>query len=221
MSIIGLNGCGKSTLLKCICNFLNYEGSVKINGVEVNKLKNKELSKNITILSQQTDMYFDYKVLDVVKFGRYNTYERWKFEREYDGDLDTILKNMGIHHLKNRFMSELSGGEKQRVFISRILYQDPYIILLDEFNNNMDLKTQIYIMENFKEIFKDKIILSVFHDLNIIRNLNTLVMVIKDYKVYKYGDVDSVFDKNILQSVYGVDVEKFMIDSFKKWNKNI
>lgn len=221
MSIIGLNGCGKSTLLKCICNFLNYEGSVKINGVEVNKLKNKELSKNITILSQQTDMYFDYKVLDVVKFGRYNTYERWKFVREYDEDLDTILKNMGIHHLKNRFMSELSGGEKQRVFISRILYQDPYIILLDEFNNNMDLKTQIYIMENFKEIFKDKIILSVFHDLNIIRNLNTLVMVIKDYKVYKYGDVDSVFDKNILQSVYGVDVEKFMIDSFNKWNKNI
>ncbi|BAK80853.1 putative ferrichrome transport ATP-binding protein FhuC [Candidatus Arthromitus sp. SFB-rat-Yit] len=221
MSIIGLNGCGKSTLLKCICNFLNYEGSIKINELEVKKFKNRELSKNVTILFQQTDMYFDYKVLDVVKFGRYSNYKKWKFVREYDEDLDIILKNMGIYHLKNRFMSELSGGEKQRVFISRILYQDPYIILLDEFNNNMDLKTQIYIIENFKEIFKDKIILSVFHDLNIVRNLNTLVMVLKDCKVYKYGDVDNIFNKNVLKSVYGVDVEKFMIDSLNKWNKNI
>ncbi len=61
--------------------------------------------------------------------------------------------------------------------------------------------------------------MSVFHDLNLVRNLDSLVMVLKDSKIYKYGDVDSIFNKNILQSVYGVDVQKFMINSFNKWNK--
>ncbi len=56
--------------------------------------------------------------------------------------------------------------------------------------------------------------MSVFHDLNLVRNLDSLVMVLKDSKIYKYGDVDSIFNKNILQSVYGVDVQKFMINSF-------
>ncbi|BAK79478.1 Ferrichrome transport ATP-binding protein FhuC [Candidatus Arthromitus sp. SFB-mouse-SU] len=218
MSIIGLNGCGKSTLLKCICNFLNYEGSIKIRGKEVRQVRNRELAKNVSILFQQNNMYFDYKVSDVIRFGRY-IYERWNFRYGDCENLDIILKNMGIYHLKDRFMSELSGGEKQRVFISRILYQDPYIILLDEFNNNIDLSTQIYIIENFRDIFKDKIIVSVFHDLNLVRNLDSLVMVLKDSKIYKYGDVDSIFNKNILQSVYGVDVQKFMINSFNKWNK--
>ncbi len=78
LSIIGLNGCGKSTLLKCICNFLNYEGSIKIRGKEVRQVRNRELAKNVSILFQQNNMYFDYKVSDVIRFGRY-IYERWNF----------------------------------------------------------------------------------------------------------------------------------------------
>lgn len=216
LSIIGINGSGKSTLLKCLCNFIDYEGSIHIDNKEIRSFKPKELAKKITILSQNFNMYFDYKVIDVVNFGRYSYNEDFSNEEI----IDDILKNMGIYHLKNKYMSSLSGGECQKVFISRVFVQNPDIILLDELNNNLDIKSQIYIVNNIKELFKDKILITVFHDLNLVRHLNQKVMILKDSKIYKYAYVDEVLTKENLKNVYGVDVVDFMISSLKKWEKS-
>lgn len=218
LSIIGINGCGKSTLLKCICNFLDYRGSIKIDNIEVSKMNSKELSKRVSILSQNMNVYFDYKVVDVIKFGRY-CYGKNLKDHDYSNLID-ILKNMGIYHLKDKYTSELSGGELQKVFISRILFQDPYVVLLDEFNNNLDLGTQIYMLNNLKSLFEDRILISVFHDLNLVRRLGSKIMVLKGGEVYKYGDESTVFNRRVLNDVYGVDVEQFMKDSFYRWIKN-
>lgn len=181
-------------------------------------MSTKELSKKVSMLSQNINIYFDYKVIDVVKFGRYS-YGR-KISYEQNIRLIEILKNMGIYHLRDKYISELSGGQAQKVFISRILFQDPYVVLLDEFNNNLDLGTQIYMLNNLNSLFKDKILISVFHDLNIVRGLNSRVMILKNGGIYKYGDDSTIFNRRILQDVYGVDVKQFMEDSFYRWTKN-
>lgn len=198
-----------------MCNFLDYKGSIKINGNEVKEMKFKNLAKKITMLSQQITMYFDYKVIDVVKFGLYSY---GKFN-SYNEKIYEVLKNIGIYHLKDKYMSELSGGERQKVFIGRVFAQNPDIILLDELNNNLDIKSQIYIIENLNNWFKDKILISVFHDLNLVRNLNSKVMALKDSKIYKCGDIDEVFNKENLREIYEVDVENFMRNSLRKWEK--
>ena len=210
-----MNGSGKSTLLKCLCNFLDYKGSIKINGNEIRGMKPKDLAQKITILSQQTSMYFDYKVIDVIKFGLYS-YEKFNIN---DEKIYEVLKNIGIHNLKDKYMSELSGGERQKVYIGRVFVQNPDIILLDEFNNNLDIKSQIHIVENLNNWFKDKILISVFHDLNLVRNLNSKVIALKDSKIYKYGDTDEVFCNENLREIYEVDVENFMRNSLMKWEK--
>lgn len=178
-------------------------------------MKPRNLAKKITILSQQVTMYFDYKVIDVIKFGLYS-YEKSNIDNE---KIHEMLKDIGIYHLKDKYMSELSGGERQKVFIGRVFAQDPDIILLDEFNNNLDIKSQIHIVENLNNWFKNKILISVFHDLNLVRNLNSKVMALKDSKIYKYGDVHEVFYRDTLRALYDIDVEKFMINSFGKWGR--
>lgn len=200
-----------------MCNFIDYRGSIKINGQEVRNIKPKDLAKKITILSQQSSMYFDYKVIDVIKFGRYSYNDSNFFVRKESGYILDILKNIGIDHLKDKYMSELSGGECQKVFIARVFAQNPDIVLLDEMNNNLDIKSQIYIIENIKKFFKDKILITVFHDLNLVRNLNNKVMILKDSKKYKYGSIDDVLNRENLKNVYDVDVVEFMVNSLSKW----
>lgn len=215
LSIIGVNGSGKSTILKCLYGFLDYEGSVKIDGVEVKKIPSRELSKKITILPQDTTMYFDYKVIDVIKLGRY-AHDKWNLSFK---EQDSILNKLDIFHLKYRYMSELSGGERQKVFIARVLAQDSDVVLFDELSNNLDIKSQIYILKNLRGWFKNKILITIFHDLNLVNNIDSKIMMIKDSKIYRYGEMTEVFNGNNLNYIYGMDIEKFMISSLEKWKK--
>ncbi len=215
LNIIGTNGSGKSTLLKCLYGFLNYRGSIKIDDTEVSEMKNEVLSSKITVLHQEINTYFNYKVVDVIKFGRY-VHDKWKLSLK---NKDELLWRLGISHLENKYMDELSGGERQRVFIARVLAQDTDIILFDEPSNNLDMKYQIYMIENISKWFEGKILISIFHDLNLVNNLDCNIMMLKDSKVYRYGKIDEVFNKFNLQDLYEMDVEKFMLDSFKKWKR--
>lgn len=177
----------------------------------------KNLAKKITILPQKVNLYFDYKVYDFVKFGRYS-YEKWgEIRKDNEDFIINILEKLDIYNLKDNYMSELSGGECQRVFIARVFVQDSDIILFDEMNNNLDINSQIYIVKNINDWFRDKILISVFHDLNFVRNLNSNVMVIKDSRVYKYGSVNEILTGEVLKNIYGVDVREFMINSLEKW----
>lgn len=181
----------------------------------------KNLAKKITILPQKNDLYFDYKVYDFIKFGLY-PHKRFGFTNKCDDNfIDNILRKLDIYKLKYRYISELSGGECQMVFIARVFVQNTDIVLFDEMNNNLDINSQIYIIENINTWFKDKILISVFHDLNLVRNLDSKVMVIKKSKIYKCGSVDEVFTSELLKNIYGVDVRKFMIKSLEKWGNNI
>lgn len=200
-----------------MCNYLNYKGSVRIDGEEVKLLKPKILSKKITMLSQTTTMNYDFKVKDVVSFGRYAYKELYKDENEQI--INDCLSLLGISHLKNYYMSELSGGESQKVFIARVMCQNSEIILLDEPNNNLDFKFYVDIIENLKLWFENKIVISVLHDLNLVSLLDSKVMAIKDSQVYKIGSVDEVFQNEILENIYGFDVESFMLNSLKKWER--
>ncbi len=130
------------------------------------------------------------------------------------------MKDLSLYDLKDKYISEISGGELQKVFIGRLLFQDPYVVLLDEFNNNLDLGAQIYLLDNINSLFKDKIIISVFHDLNLVRRLNSNIMVLNKGTIYTHGNIESVFKRDILEDIYGVDVERFMIESFYNWIKN-
>ncbi|MGM9530305.1 ABC transporter ATP-binding protein, partial [Intestinibacter sp.] len=140
LCIVGPNGCGKSTLLKSIANILEYKGSILIDGQEVFSMNRKHFAKKVGLMSQITEIYFPYTIYDTVSLGRY-AYSKGvlsKLSKEDDEIILDSIDKVGLLDIKDKLITELSGGQMQRVFLARVFAQDPDIILLDEPTNHLD-----------------------------------------------------------------------------------
>ena len=221
LCIVGPNGCGKSTLLKSIANIIEYEGSVKIDNKEVSSFSRIDLAKKVALMSQTSQIYFPYTVYDTVSLGRY-AYSKGAFSKLSLKDRKIIIdsmKKVGIYELKDKLITELSGGQLQRVFLAKIFAQDPDIILLDEPTNHLDFKNQIDLLENLNEWVKtnNKIVIGVLHDLNLVQYFADKVLMIQSGKVVSYGRPEDVLKGEILNDIYGMDIKEFMVNILQKW----
>lgn len=221
LCIVGPNGCGKSTLLKSIANILEYRGNIKIDEKEVSELSRLELAKKIGLMSQMTQIYFPYTVYDTVSLGRY-AYLKGAFSRLSKEDTEIIvdsMKKVGVYELKDKMITELSGGQLQRVFLAKLFAQNPDVILLDEPTNHLDFKYQIELLENLNKWVKDnnKIVIGVLHDLNLVQYFADKVLILQDGKEVEYGLPEEVLNSCKLNEVYGIDIKDFMMNILKKW----
>ena len=221
LCIVGPNGCGKSTLLKSIANIIEYEGSIKIDNKEVSSFSRIDLAKKVALMSQTSQIYFPYTVYDTVSLGRY-AYSKGVFSKLSLTDKRIIvdsMKKVGIYELKDKLITELSGGQLQRVFLAKIFAQDPDIILLDEPTNHLDFKNQIDLLENLNEWVKtnNKIVIGVLHDLNLVQYFADKVLMIQSGKVVSYGRPEDVLKGEILNDIYGMDIKEFMVNILQKW----
>ena len=221
LCIVGPNGCGKSTLLKSIANIIEYRGNVKIDDKEVNNFSKKSFARKIGLMSQITQIYFPYTIYDTVSLGRY-AYSKGalsKLSKEDDRIILESIEKVGLLDIKDKMITELSGGQIQRVFLARVFAQDPDIILLDEPTNHLDFKHQIELLENLSEWVKknNKIVIGVLHDLNLVQYFADNVLMIKSGKGVSYGKPEDVFKRDVLNDIYGIDIKEFMLNILEKW----
>lgn len=221
LCIVGPNGCGKSTLLKSIANIIDYKGSIKIDNRESYTLSRVELAKKVGLMSQMSQLYFPYTVYDTVSLGRY-AYSKGAFSRLSAEDKKVIVDSMnkvGVYDLKDKLITELSGGQLQRVFLARIFAQNPDIILLDEPTNHLDFKHQIDLLESLNDWVKtnNKIVIGVLHDLNLVQYFADKVLMIQDGEEVSYGTPESVLNGKVLNDIYGMDIKDFMVNILQKW----
>ncbi|MEG0855780.1 MAG: ABC transporter ATP-binding protein [Terrisporobacter sp.] len=221
LCIVGPNGCGKSTLLKSIGNILEYKGHIKIDDKEVNKFSRLELAKKVGLMSQISEIHFPYTVYDTVALGRY-AYSTGTFSRLSSEDKKIIVDSMnkvGIDDLKDKLITELSGGQIQRVFLARVFAQNPDIILLDEPTNHLDFKNQIDLLENLNDWVKsnNKIVIGVLHDLNLVQYFADKVLMLDNGEEAAYGNPQEVLSGSTVNDIYGIDIKDFMMSILKKW----
>ena len=221
LCIVGPNGCGKSTLLKSIANIINYRGSIKIDSKEVSSLKRKELAMKVGLMSQISQIHFPYTVYETVSLGRY-AYSKGAFSHIDKKDKEIILdsiEKVGLLDSKDKMISELSGGQLQRVFLARTFAQNPDVILLDEPTNHLDLKYQIELLEYLKDWTKEnnKIAVGVLHDLNLVQYIADNVLLLNNGEVVSYGKPSKVLNEDKLEDIYGLDIKSFMVNILKKW----
>ncbi|MCE9655219.1 ABC transporter ATP-binding protein [Clostridium celatum] len=221
LCIVGPNGCGKSTLLKSIANLLDYRGNITLDSKEMSKLTRKDLAKNVALMSQASNIYFSYTVYETVSLGRY-AHIKGVFSKIGKEDDEIILKsieNVGLLDIKDKLITELSGGQLQRVYLARAFAQDPDIILLDEPTNHLDLKCQIEILDYLNKWTKEnnKIVVAVLHDLNLVQTFGEKVIMMNNGKIVSSGTPKEVLNNDKLKDVYGVDVKGFMIEALEKW----
>jgi cell division transport system ATP-binding protein len=152
--LIGKTGIGKSSLLKILYGDITVnDGNAKI--LDINLLKLKQ--KNIPYLRRQLGIVFqDFKLLpnktikENLEFVLKAT--EWKSKQKINDRIKNVLKKVNLEGVEKKYPNELSGGEQQRIAISRALLNDPKIILADEPTGNLDPATSLEIMNLFKEI---------------------------------------------------------------------
>lgn len=196
LCIVGPNGCGKSTLLKSIANLLNYKGSILLNGKEISKFNRKDLAKNIALMSQASSIYFPYTVYETVSLGRY-AHLKGVFSRMSKSDEEIIIKsieNVGLLDLKDKLISELSGGQLQRVYLARAFAQDPNVILLDEPTNHLDLNSREVLEENLMNY--SGTLLFVSHDRYFLEKMTNKIWNLENKQMEVFsGNYDEYIDR--------------------------
>lgn len=163
IAIIGPNGGGKTTFLKLILGLLKpTKGYIKIFGKNPQDIKEK-----IGYLPQQINFNLDLpiNVKDIVLQGRLKKNKFFFSDEDYK-KCDEVLNRLKIKELENKKISELSGGQRQKVLLARALVSDPKILLLDEPTASIDIKGQKEIYEILKNLKITKIVVS--HDIKIL-----------------------------------------------------
>jgi iron complex transport system ATP-binding protein len=224
LCIIGPNGCGKTTLIKAISGIIPHSGTIKIDGIDINKMKREQVAKKVAVMSQISTIYFSYTIYETVLLGRYlhmkgRTFKEPSFrDREYT---DKCLKAVGLYNIKNKQISNLSGGQLQRVYLARTLAQEPSIILLDEPTNHLDLKHQTELIDFLKDWSKNEnhSVIGVLHDLNLAMKLSDNMLILDNGKTAAYGKTDEVIPSKLLNEVYDMNVTEYMVDSLRQWQR--
>lgn len=142
-ALIGVNGGGKSTLFKSLMGLVKpLTGSVKLSQLPISKALKQNLVSYVP-QSEEVDWQFPVSVYDVVMMGRYGYMNFLRIPRGIDKQkAEQAMERVGVLHLKERQIGELSGGQKKRVFLARALAQESKIILLDEPFTGVDVKTE-------------------------------------------------------------------------------
>ena len=222
LGIIGPNGCGKSTLLKALANLLPFQGEILIDDVSIKSMKRRDIAKKIGLLSQITHVYFSFSIFETVMMGRFAYGNNNLFNPMPKKDIETVeeaLKAVHMLDVKDKEINELSGGQLQRVFLAKVLAQNPDIILLDEPTNHLDLTYQVEFLEYLSKWAKKeiKIIISVLHDINHAFSFSDKILVLDEGRIKCYGNADDIISTSLLNEVYSMDIVSYMKNSLRRW----
>lgn len=208
LAIVGPNGAGKSSLLSVLANEISTEkNSIYFKEKEFKKWDLRDLAVNKAKFSQQNPVEITLVVKDVVMMGRYPYFN----STPKQDDLKAVEESMAetdVLHLKNREYNTLSGGEKQRVHLARVLAQlknevKHKLMFLDEPLNNLDVKHQYKALQTIKNFTQNgNSAIVVMHDLNLAAQFADRILLMKNGKVISHGKPEEVFKEKIISETY-------------------
>ncbi|MBW2149576.1 MAG: ABC transporter ATP-binding protein [Deltaproteobacteria bacterium] len=210
LGIIGPNGSGKTTFLKILNGeLLPNRGEVLLDGESVPRMSRRQIAQKVAVVPQVKELAFRFTVLEMVMMGRSPHLGLLEFERRRD--METVqwaMEMTNISHLADRDLSELSGGEHQRVFIARALAQNPSMILMDEATAFLDIGHQANIMDLMQRLNNDQgmTIAVVTQDINLASAYCDRIVLFNAGRIHSIGTPGNVITKADIEKVYGLPV---------------
>ncbi|MFW6081183.1 MAG: ABC transporter ATP-binding protein [Desulfosalsimonas sp.] len=207
VSILGPNGVGKTTLLRCINAILRpRSGTIKIGSEDVLALGSMQIARKFGYVAQKAEAART-TVFDAVLLGR-RPHITWRASA-HDLELaNAAIRRLGLEDLSLRYVTELSGGELQKVSIARALVQEPSVLLLDEPTSSLDLKNQIAILKTIRQVAATHEVAAVMtmHNLNMALRYSDRFIFLKQGKIFAAGGPETV-TPDVIEAVYGVRVD--------------
>jgi len=219
LCILGPNGTGKTTLLKCLNGLQDVDnGKILLNGKNLNSLSFSEISKLVGYIPQGHISTFPFSVIDVVLMGRSPYISLTDSPTEEDFKIaEKSLKNLGILDMKDRAYTTLSGGEKQLVFLARVLTQEPDLLILDEPTSHLDFGNQIRLLELIENLSKNGLTIimsSHFPDHTFLGSSKVAIM--KNKNFIALGNPFNVVTRDNLKKAYNIDTELIEVSNSRK-----
>jgi ABC-type cobalamin/Fe3+-siderophores transport system ATPase subunit len=205
--IVGPNACGKSTLLRSLARLHKPSGGlVLLDGGNMASFRPRELARRLGILPQGADAPDGITVAELVARGRHphqGLFRQWSAADE--AAVATAMATTGIADLATRFLHELSGGQRQKVWIAMALAQETDILLLDEPTTFLDIAHQIEILDLCRALNRSgKTLVAVLHDLNQACRYATHLVAMKDGAILAQGTPVEIVTDGLIEQVFGI-----------------
>ncbi|MCY4147341.1 MAG: metal ABC transporter ATP-binding protein [Chloroflexi bacterium] len=206
VAVIGPNGAGKSTLIKAIVGLLQFSsGSISVCGEDCYSSHSL-----VGYVPQQNDIDWSFpaSVYDVVMMGRSRHIGWFRLPRRADHQaVRDILEHLSLGHLAKRQISELSGGQRRRVFIARALAQDSRVLLLDEPFTGVDQHAEGEISEALDIMTRQGItILMATHHIENAAQRFDKILVLRQGETVAFGAPDDILDPQLLRQAFGASI---------------
>ncbi|WP_192347164.1 heme ABC transporter ATP-binding protein [Algoriphagus sp. Y33] len=205
LAVLGPNGAGKSTFFKILSGEIPCKhGSIAYNGHNIRSLKAGELAAVRAVMPQHTQVSFPFTVQEVVELGLISTKVK-----QPSVLIQEVLEATNTAHLRDQVFNNLSGGEKQRVQLARVLVQIwetkpfPRYLLLDEPTSSLDIAQQHAVLKILQTLRSRNIgILVILHELNLAAQYADKIALLKNGVIAKTGTVEEVLEEKILEYVF-------------------
>ena len=207
--LLGPNAAGKSTFFKAIAGLQSSQSNtISVNNVELKAMKNAERLRRVSYMPQNFSVTAALSVFEVILLAR-KQLQGWRVNREDIEAVDQQLELLGISHLADRTIDELSGGQQQLVSLCQSLIRNAEVLLLDEPTSALDLQRQLQVLHLVREYTQQNNIVTIVavHDLNLAARFADSVMVMDTGAIKDHGDTETVFKSGVIEETYGVDIE--------------
>ena len=203
-AIVGRNGSGKSSLLSCICGIKDYSGKILLDGREISSIPSRERAKMLSYLPQSLPIT-RFSVRETVAFGR----EPYISFKPTENDIEIVeqsIEKCGISHLKDKKLTEISGGERQMAYLAMTLAQNADLLLLDEPTTYMDAPHARGFLDILREAASDgKAVAAVMHDLTQAVKYADDILLIDGGRVVFCGKKEDCLAIGAIERVMGVE----------------
>ena len=221
VSLLGPNGAGKTTLLKAAAGLIPYEGSILLNGQEINEIKPSKLGRVLSYIPQVHEVHWPMLVKDLVGLGRLPFH--FSSSTLNSDDLDAINSALEmtdlIQYADHRF-DHLSGGEKNRVMIARALATHPHMLLADEPTAALDPYHQLHTLEVLrKHIQKGFSIIAILHDINLAAQFSDHTILLNKGQIVEQGTPEKVLTEKNLRNIYNISFSQNILLSDGIWKR--
>lgn len=212
VALVGPNGSGKTTLLRAIVDPSTLEaGTARLGGDDLLSLGPRERARRIAWVPQGSKPPGDVLVHDLVLMGRTPYLSRWG--RPAETDLEIVreaLEQVGATSLTVKRVSEISGGELQRVLVARALAQDARVLILDEATAHLDLAHQIEVLDTCARLAHERghVVIAAIHDLELVERHADQVLMLSKGRVAGRGSPGEVLTREAIQQVFGLTLER-------------
>lgn len=207
LALVGPNGAGKSTLLGVLAGDVRADGTVELAGRPISDWRVIDLARRRSVLAQQNSLAFPFLVRDVVEMGR-APWRRTPLDEEDEEAVFEAMERTGVTQFGDRQFPSLSGGERARVSMARVLAQRTAIIMLDEPTAALDIRHQEEVLQVARErAERGDAVVVVLHDLTLAAAYADWVALLSHGRMHSYGTPRDVLTADNISSVYQYPVE--------------